>query len=108
MTFKGDTTTLAKLLIHTQFRCHPGCHICDLHLRSIMTREDELTVLGVSEIGFFRSTPEEFKEHTSYLPFPCIANPTEELYRKLGTEESQGFADGIIWRVSGLHLWAIA
>ena len=72
-----------------------------MHLRSIMTREDELTVLGVSEIAFFHSTPEVFKEHTSYLPFRCIANPTEELYRKFGTEESQGFADGFTWRVSG-------
>jgi len=73
-----------------------------------MTREDELTVLGVSEIAFFRSTPEEFKEHTSYLSFSCIANPTEELYRKFGAEESQGFPDGFTWRVSGLPLWAIA
>jgi len=34
-----------------------------------MKHEDELTVLGVSEIAFFRSTPEELKEHTSYPPF---------------------------------------
>jgi len=44
-----------------------------------MKREDELTVLGVSEIVLFHSTPEELQEHTSYLPFPCIAEPTKEL-----------------------------
>ena len=58
-----------------------------------MTREDELTVLRVSEIALSHSTPEELQEHTSYLPFPCIAEPRKELDRKSGTEEGQGFAD---------------
>jgi len=69
-----------------------------------MTREDELTGLGVSEIVLFHLTPEEPQEHASYLPFPCIAEPTKELDRKSGTEEGQGFADSFTWRVSGLIL----
>jgi len=70
--FTGEIISLANSstpLIHTQFRRHAGCPICDLHLRSIMKYEDELTMCGVSEIAFFRSTPEELKEHTSYPPF---------------------------------------
>ena len=38
-----------------------------------MKREDELTRLGVSEITFFYSIPEELKEHTSNLLVLCIA-----------------------------------
>jgi len=55
-----------------------------------MTCEDKLTMLGVSEITLFHLTPEELQEHTSYLPFPCIAEPMKELDRKSGTEEGQG------------------
>jgi hypothetical protein len=72
-----------------------------------MKREDELTKLGVSEIVFFHSTPEELKEHTSYLPFPCIADPTKKLYKKFGTEEGNGFADNFTWHVAGVLLQAI-
>ena len=69
-TFKGETISLANSstpLIHIQFRRHAGCPICDLHLRSIMKRKDQLTKLGVSVVVFFHSTPEELKQHTSYL-----------------------------------------
>ena len=104
-TFKGEAVSLANSntpLIHIQFRRYAGCPICDLHLRSIIKRESELTALGVSEIVFFHSTPEELEEHTSYLPFPCIADPTKELYKKFGTEEAKGFADGLTWHVAGV------
>ena len=109
-TFKGETVSLTNSstpLIHIQFRRQAGCPICDMHLRSIMKCEDELTTLGVSEVVFFHSTPEELKEHTTYLPFPCIADPTKELYKKFGTEEGQGFAGGITWHVAGVLLWAV-
>ena len=64
-------------------------------------------MIGVSEIAFFHSTPEELDEHMSYLPFPCFADPTKGLYRKFGTEEVQGFADDSTWRVAVLTLWEI-
>ena len=69
-----------------------------------MTREDELTVLGISYTVLFHSTPEELQEHTSYLPFPCVAKPTKALDRKSGTEEGQGFDDSFTGRVSCLLL----
>jgi peroxiredoxin len=109
-TFKGETVSLANSrtpLIHIQFRRHAGCPICDLHLRSVMKHEDELTKLGVSEIVFFHSTPEELKRHTSYLPFPCIADPTKIIYKKFGTEESKGVADSFTWRVASALSWAV-
>jgi len=48
-------------------------------------------VLGISEIVFFHSTPEEPKEHTSYLPFPCVSDPMKGFYKTFGTEEGNGF-----------------
>ena len=109
-TFKGETVSLENSntpLIHIQFRRHAGCPICDLHLRSIMKREDELTNLGVSEIVFFHSNPEELKKHTSYLPFPCIADPTKTLYKEFGTEEGRGIVDSFTWHVAGALLSAV-
>jgi peroxiredoxin len=104
-TFKGETISLADSktpLIHIQFRRFAGCPICDLHLRSVIKQEDELTALGISEVVFFHSTPEELKEHTSYLPFPCIADPTKDLYKKFGTESGKGYADAFTWHVAGV------
>ena len=109
-TFKGETISLADSitsLIHIQFRRYAGCPICHLHLRSISKREEELTALGVSEIVFFHSTPKELKNHMKYLPFPCVADPTKELYRKFGTAEGKGFADSFTWRIAGALLWSI-
>ena len=104
-TFKGKIVSLADSntpLIHIQFRRHAGCPICDSHLHSIMKRQDKLPALGVSEVVFFHSTTEELKEHTNYLPFPCVADPTKELYKKFGTEEGKDFADSFTWRVLGV------
>ena len=108
-TFKGEIVSLENSstpLIHIQFRRHAGCPICDLHLRTLMKRQDELTDLGVSEIVFFHSNPEELKEHTSYLRFPCIADPTKTLYKKFGTEEGKGITD-LTWHVAGALLSSI-
>src|SRR5258706_15503981 len=109
-TFKGEIVSLENWntrLVHLQFRRHAGCLICDLHLRSIMKREDELTNIGVSEIVFFHSNPEELKKHTSYHPFPCIADPTKTMYKKFGTEEGKGIADSFTWHVAGALLSAV-
>jgi len=46
-------------------------------------------MLGVSEDVILHSTSEELEEHTSYLLFPCIADPTNELCKKFGTEGGQ-------------------
>ena len=104
-TFKGETVSLVDVkmpLIHIQFRCYAGCPICNLHLCSIIKCKDKLTMLSVSEIVFFHSTPEELKEHTSYLPFPCVANLMKEFYKMFGMEEGSGFSDGFTWHVAGM------
>ncbi len=75
-------------LVHLQLRRFAGCPICNLHLRSVVRRHDELLAAGVREIVVFHSTPEEFRKYQTDLPFPLVADPEKELYAELGVETS--------------------
>jgi peroxiredoxin len=73
-------------LVHLQLRRFAGCPICNLHLRSIVTRHDEIRSHGIREVVVFHSTAAELAKHQAKLPFPVIADPQRELYRRLGVE----------------------
>jgi len=49
----------ARGLIHLQFRRFAGCPVCDLHLRSIVRRQRELSAAGVREVVVFHSSVQE-------------------------------------------------
>ena len=72
--------------VHLQLRRFAGCPICNLHLRSIVTRHDEIRSHGIREVVVFHSTAAELAKHQGELPFPLIADPKRELYRRLGVE----------------------
>jgi len=72
--------------VHLQLRRFAGCPICNLHLRSIITRHDEIRSHGIQEVVVFHSTAAELAKHQTELPFPLIADPERELYRRLGVE----------------------
>src|SRR5437773_3467644 len=72
--------------VHLQLRRFAGCPICNLHLRSIVTRHDEIRSHGIQEVVVFHSTAAELAKHEAELPFPLIADPERELYRRLGVE----------------------
>ena len=72
--------------IHLQLRRFAGCPICNLHLRSIVTRYDEIRSQRVREVVVFHSTAAELTKHEAELPFPLIADPERALYRRLGVE----------------------
>lgn len=71
-------------LVHLQFRRYAGCPICNLHLRSIVGRLDEITAAGIREVIVFHSTPEAIAEYHEDLPLSVVADPDKELYRKFG------------------------
>jgi peroxiredoxin len=73
-------------LTHLQFRRYAGCPICNLHLRSIVTRHDEIRARGIREVVVFHATAAELAKHEAELPFPLIADPEGLLYRRLGVE----------------------
>jgi peroxiredoxin len=72
--------------VHLQLRRFAGCPICNLHLRSIVARHDEIRSHGVREVVVFHSTAAELAKHEAELPFPLIPDPERGLYRRLGVE----------------------
>jgi len=75
-------------LTHVQFRRFAGCPICNLHLRSITERLDEISAAGVREVVVFHSTPAELRRYEDDLPFSVVGDPDKELYRRFGVEAS--------------------
>lgn len=75
-------------LTHLQFRRFAGCPICNLHLRSVARRNDELAAAGIREIVVFHSPADELRPYSGELPFPVIADPRKSLYREFGVESA--------------------
>jgi peroxiredoxin len=73
-------------LVHLQLRRFAGCPICNLHLRSIVTRHEEIRSYGIREVVVFHSTAKELAKHEAEVPFPLIPDPERPLYRQLGVE----------------------
>src|SRR5437764_12452669 len=76
--------------VHLQLRRFAGCPICNLHLRSIVARHDEIRAHGTREVVVFHSTVAELAKYEAELPFPVIADPERELYQRLGVERRAG------------------
>jgi hypothetical protein len=77
------------LLVHLQFRRFAGCPVCNLHLRSIVRRHDEITSAGVREVVVFHSSAAQLREHVADLPFAVVPDPQRRLYREFGVESSR-------------------
>lgn len=75
-------------VVHLQFRRFAGCPICNLHMRSISGRHDEIVSAGIREVVVFHSSAEAMREFQAELPFTTIADPAKELYREFGVESS--------------------
>jgi hypothetical protein len=90
-TVAGDTVTVPdpEHLVHLQFRRFAGCPVCNLHLRSVVTRHDEIVAAGVREVVFFHSTVEELRPHVADLPFAVVADPGKDQYVEFGVESGR-------------------
>lgn len=71
---------------HVQFRRFAGCPVCNLHLRSVAQRHDEIERAGIREVVFFHSPAEQLREHVAHLPFAVVADPDKVLYAEFGVE----------------------
>ena len=98
----GDTVSIpdpAGALIHLQFRRFAGCPICNLHLRSITARLDDIHAANIQEVVVFHSTLAELAKYQDDMPFPVIADPDKQLYRRFGVEASvKAVLDPRAWR----------
>ena len=87
----GETIPIpdrAGALTHLQFRRFAGCPICNLHLRSVIARIDEINAAGVREVVVFHSTATELRKYQDDMPFPVVGDPDKALYRRFGVEAS--------------------
>ncbi|HEY0698336.1 MAG TPA: peroxiredoxin-like family protein [Micromonospora sp.] len=99
-------------LVHLQFRRFAGCPVCNLHLRSVVSRHDEIRAAGVGEVVVFHSPAAELREHVTGLPFPVVADPERRLYREFGVESApRALLDPRAWgpilRAVARSTWAI-
>ncbi|TDC76527.1 AhpC/TSA family protein [Micromonospora sp. KC606] len=76
------------LLVHLQFRRFAGCPICNLHLRGIARRHDDILAASIREIVVFHSTTAAMLPYQGDLPFPAVADPQRDLYTRFGVGTS--------------------
>ncbi|QVQ51193.1 AhpC/TSA family protein [Spiractinospora alimapuensis] len=74
-------------LTHLQFRRFAGCPICNLHLRTVIQRHDEIEAAGIREVVLFHSPAEALRDYD--LPFAVIPDPEKRHYRAFGVESSR-------------------
>jgi peroxiredoxin len=75
-------------VVHLQFRRYGGCPFCDLHLRSIDQRHQELVAAGIREVVVFQSSSAELLARKGDVPFAVVADPTRRLYAEFGVGSS--------------------
>ena len=75
-------------LVHLQFRRYAGCPYCNLHLRSIVARNDEITGAGIREVVIFYSSAGALLKYNEEIPLAVVADPSKRLYREFGVEPS--------------------
>ncbi len=89
LTIYGDPVQIPDphRLVHLQFRRYAGCPVCNLHLRSITRRHEEILAAGIREVVVFHSSAETMLEFQGELPFAAIADPEKKLYAEFGVEK---------------------
>jgi peroxiredoxin len=110
----GETVSVPDpgQLVHLELRRFAGCPICNLHLRSVVKRNDELAAAGIKEVIVFHSTDEELRKYQAELPVAVIADPDKKLYAEFGVEKSPRAvlnprAWPAVFRGLGRHLGAV-
>jgi peroxiredoxin len=86
MTIHGKAVRIpdSGRLTHLQFRRYAGCPACNVHLRSIARRHDELVAADIREVVVFHSKRETMLNFQGELPFAAIADPENKLYAEFG------------------------
>ncbi|GAB2513265.1 peroxiredoxin-like family protein [Nocardiopsis aegyptia] len=87
---RGETVPLPdpERLVHLQFRRFAGCPVCNVHLRSLALRHDEIRAAGVREVAVFHSSVRDMLPYQGDLPFDAVADPGRELYAAFGVGRS--------------------
>jgi peroxiredoxin len=98
-TVRGDRIEVPDGLTHLQFRRFAGCPVCNLHLRSVAARHDEIASAGIREVVVFHSSATELRPFTAELPFAVVGDPDKVLYREFGVAAGRrALADPRAWQ----------
>jgi peroxiredoxin len=92
-------------LVHLQLRRYAGCPACNLHLRSIAARHQELVDAGITEVVVFHSSAAAVRPFQGQLPFDAIADPERVLYTEFGVGS---ITLRSVWRGMTPHSWRAA
>ena len=88
----------ASCLVHLQFRRFAGCPVCDLHLRSIIRRHDELVAASIREVVVFHSSVDELLPYYAEFPFETVADPAKYLYKQFGVGSGlRALGSPLVW-----------
>jgi len=89
VTIHGDQVRIPEpqWFVHLQFRRYAGCPVCNLHLRSIARRHEEILAAGIREVVVFHSSADTMLVFQDELPFAAIADPEKKLYAEFGVEK---------------------
>ncbi|MQA05026.1 MAG: redoxin domain-containing protein [Streptosporangiales bacterium] len=98
----------ADRLVHLQFRRYAGCPVCNLHLRSVMSRRGEIAAAGVHEVVVFHSTVESIAQYQDDLPLTVVADPERKLYVEFGVAAApRSVLDPRTWPAVVRGVWAM-
>ncbi len=75
-------------LVQMQLRRFAACPICNLHVREVARRHDEIAAAGITEVVVFHSDADEMRRYQDDLPFAAVADPEQTLYREFGVQSS--------------------
>jgi peroxiredoxin len=108
-TIRGEPVQVPdpERMVHLQFRRYAGCPVCNLHLRSIAVRRDEIVAAGIREVVVFHSSAGIMLAHQGALPFAAIADPERKLYAEFGVEAKMSPLAALNprnWRAAGRAL----
>ena len=70
-------------VVHLQFRRYAGCPFCNLHLRSVAQRHQEIVAAGIREIVVFQSSRAELLAQQGEVPFRRHRRPRTEAVRRV-------------------------
>ncbi len=83
-----DLSSLRGTRVWLAFFRYASCPLCNLRVRDIIARHDELTAGGMSIIAVFQSPASSVARYVGKQapPFPLVCDPEERLYRRFGLE----------------------
>ena len=87
-TIRAETVRVPdpQRLVHLQFRRYAGCPVCNLHLRAVARRHDDVIAAGIRAVAIFHSPAEDMRPHQGDLQFAAVADPDRRLYHEFGVE----------------------